>query len=88
VIVWLPLNWFEPVVAYEPVFEFNDAVVIFTLALNVFTDEVNVLSIEPLALTDAENEFILDVNVLNEDVVTNEPVPVTIAVILLSTDCE
>jgi hypothetical protein len=37
VIVWLPLNLFEPVVANEPVFE-------FTLALNVLTDDVNVLN--------------------------------------------
>ena len=74
VIDWLPLNWFEAVVAYEPVFEFNDAVAVFTL-------EVKVLIIEPLALSDAVNAFILDVNVL-----INEPVAITLAVNVLNVD--
>ncbi len=57
VIDWLPLNWFEAVVANEPVFP-------FTLALNVLIDAVKVL-IELL------NVFELVANVLNMEELKN-----------------
>ncbi len=61
-IVCEPLNTFEPVVAYELVFE-------FTLALNVFKFVIDVtkLAVEILAVYE-----------LKDDVVTNEPVSIVV----------
>jgi hypothetical protein len=61
---------------------------VFKLAVEVLTDAVNVLIIEPLALTDAENEFKLAVEVFKELVtplnsgLSINPVPTTIVLIL------
>jgi hypothetical protein len=61
---------------------------VFKLAVEVLTDAVKVLIIEPLALTDAENEFKLAVEVFKELVtplnsgLSINPVPTTIVLIL------
>ena len=55
------MNWFEPVVAYEPVFEFNDAVVCSILGI---TDEV--YAINPFVIPIKE-----PVVVFNDAVVCN-----------------
>jgi hypothetical protein len=62
---------------------------VFKLAVEVLTDAVKVLIIEPLALTDAENEFKLAVEVFKELVnplnsgLSINPVPITIVLILV-----
>jgi hypothetical protein len=53
---------------------FNEDVYEFKLEVDVLTDSVNVFIIEPVAITDAENELTLEVNVL-----INEPVAITLA---------
>ncbi len=54
VIDWLPLNWFEAVVANEPVFP-------FTLALNVLIELLNVLKLEVKLL----NEDVVTADAVN-----------------------
>lgn len=71
VIDWLPLNWFEAVVANEPVFPFTlalnvliDAVKVLIELLNVCELVANVLNIEELknGVTTAKEEVVANPN--------------------------